>query len=202
MKGAFRQFAAGLGIGEGCDEELAIGQRRNVKLVASTYENVHPVGLVLAGRQTEMGAHAKAFAARGNVESESAADGRVRSVRGDDQRSALGLAVNDETYDAAILEERPADWRAGMGIHTTSGCSRLKERLIQMPAPLAIARCGPISDARETAFGDEAAKMVMHAVKRRAADGLGQAEPLEHGDSARHESFAAGLFFGEFAALE
>jgi hypothetical protein len=189
-------------IREGSDEELAIGQWRNVKLVASAYENIHPGCLVLAGRQTEMGAHAKAFAARGSVEAEGSAEGRVRSIRGDDQRSALGLAVNDETYDATIFDERRADGRACMDLDARSGCGGFKKCLIQMPAPLAIARCGPIANAREMAFGDKAAKMVTHAVKRRAADGLGQAEPLKDGDAAGHESFAAGLFLGEFAALK
>jgi hypothetical protein len=149
-----------------------------------------------------MGAHAKAFAARGNVEAEGAADRRARSVRSDDQRSALGLAVNDETCDAAILEEWRADGRAAMDLDARSGCGGLKERLVQMPAPLATAHCGPIGDARETAFGDDVAEVVAHPVKRRPADGLGQAESLKDGDTARHEAFAADFFFGEFASLE
>ena len=59
--------------------------------------------------------------------------------------------------------------------------------------------CG---DAREAAFGNEAAEVEAHTVKRRAADGLRQAEPLQDGDAAGHESFAAGFFLGEFATLE
>ena len=71
-----------------------------------------------------------------------------------------------------------------------------------MAAPLAIACCGHVRDAREAAFGNEAADVEAHTVKRRAADGLRQAEPLQDGDAAGHESFAAGLFLGEFATLE
>ena len=89
-----------------------------------------------------------------------------------------------------------------MNLDARSGRGRSEERLIEMPAPLAIARCGEMGDARETAFGDKVAEVVTHAMKRRAADGIRQAEPLQNGDAAGHESFAAGFFFGEFAALE
>ncbi len=202
MKGALRRFLARLYIGEGCDEKLAIGQRRDVQLVARPDEDVHPGCWDLAGRQTEMGAHAEASSTRGDVQGQGVADGRVGAIRGHDQGSALRLAVNEQAYDAAILHERGAYVRAGVGVDAGGRCGGLEERLIQMPAPLAKARCGQVGDARETAFGDDAAGVVADAVKWRAANGLRQAETLQNGDAAGHESFAAGFFFGEFAALE
>src|ERR1700730_15541470 len=96
-----------------------------------------------------MGAHAEAFAARGSIESERVANRRVRTIRGDDQRSALCLTLDDETEDTAVLEQRRAHARARMHRNAWSGRSGFEERTVQTAAPLAIACRGHVGQARK-----------------------------------------------------
>ncbi len=181
-------------VAEPCHEELTVGQRRGVELVATADEDLQVVGERASRRQAKVHPHAGApRGTRGDVEPKRAPHRRLEPVGADHQGGAPELSPDAQPDGPPAFELDPLDGGVLVETHAGRRAGRADEHVVEPEAPLRQRGHLGVAGRREGGRGGEAEAVIPDGRKRAAADGVAQPEALEHRHAAWHDPLAAGL---------